>query len=71
VVSNKTPKEIENMKKDICKILSENGLKIIIEENKKIINILDPTLNLNKKTYTLSQTVLLNIFIANPTTYQA
>jgi len=35
-VSNKIPKEIENIKKDVCKIFSENGLKITIEANKKL-----------------------------------
>lgn len=53
-VSNTTPKEIENMKKDVCKIFSENGLRITIKANKKSINFLDTTLNLNNKTlYTI------------------
>ena len=40
------------MKKEFCKIFKENGLKITIEANKKVINFLDVTLNLtNGKFY--------------------
>ena len=46
-----TPKEIERIKKEMCKVFSSNGLKITIEANKKIVNFLDVTLNLNKGTY--------------------
>ena len=46
-----TPKEIERIKKEICKVFSNNGLKITIEANKKIVNFLDVTLNLNKGTH--------------------
>ena len=46
-----TPKEIERIKKEICKVFSNNGLKITIGANKKIVNFLDVTLNLNKGTY--------------------
>jgi len=49
-VSDKTPKEIENIKKDICKIFSENVLKITIEANKKIINFLDTYTKPNSST---------------------
>ena len=46
-ISHLTPKETENCKKAICKIFKQHGLKITIEANKKIINFLDVTLNLN------------------------
>ena len=46
-----TPKEIEGIKKDICKAFRNNGLKITIEANKKIVNFLDVTLNLDKGSY--------------------
>jgi len=42
-VSDKTPREIENIKKDICKIFSENGLKITIKANKKNYQLLRHT----------------------------
>ena len=45
------PKEIEGIKKDICKVFNNNGLKITIEANKKVVNFLDVTLNLNKGSY--------------------
>ena len=41
---NKTPKEIEKIKKELCKIFRENDLKITIEANKTIVNFLDVTL---------------------------
>ena len=43
---NKTPKEIEKIKKELCKIFRENDLKITIEANKTIVNFLDVTLDL-------------------------
>ena len=43
---NKTPQEIERIKKELCKIFRENGLKIAIEANKTIVNFLDVTLDL-------------------------
>ena len=42
-----TPRQIENMKKDICKTFQENNLRITIEANKKVVNFLDVTLDLN------------------------
>lgn len=38
---------VETAKKKICAVFSEKGLKITIEANKKVINYLDVTLNLN------------------------
>lgn len=43
---NKTPQEFEKIKKELCKIFRENGLKITIEANKSIVNFLDVTLDL-------------------------
>ena len=43
---NKTPKEIEKIKKELCKIFRENDLKITIEANKTIVNFLAVTLDL-------------------------
>ena len=42
-----TPREAEKMKKDICKIFHDNDLRVTIEVNKKVVNFLDVTLNLN------------------------
>ena len=46
-----TSEEIEGIKKDICKVFRNSGLKITIEANKKIVNFLDVTLNLDKGSY--------------------
>ncbi|XP_068724193.1 uncharacterized protein [Montipora capricornis] len=43
---NKTPQEIEKIKKELCKLFRENDLKITIEANKTIVNFLDVTLDL-------------------------
>ena len=42
---NKTPEEIEKIKKELCKMFRENDLKTI-EANKTIVNFLDVTLDL-------------------------
>ena len=42
-----TPREVENIKKSLCFIFQTYGLKITIEANKKVVNFLDVTLNLN------------------------
>ena len=47
---NKTPREIENIKKYICQTLNEYNLKLTIEANKKTVNFLDVTLDLNSST---------------------
>ena len=41
------PRLIERIKQQICQLLVDNGLKITIEANKKVINYLDVTLDLN------------------------
>ena len=43
---NKSPQEIERIKKDICKIFCDNDLKITVEENLSQVNFLDVTLDL-------------------------
>ena len=48
---DKPPREIENIKKGICKVFSNNNLKITIEANKKCVNYLDITLDLRSSTY--------------------
>ena len=45
-VFNKPPREIENTKKEICRIFYEHGLRITIEANKTITHFLDVTLKL-------------------------
>ena len=49
--TNTPPRQVELIKKDLCTIFSEHGLKITIEANKKIVNFLDVTLNLSNGTY--------------------
>ena len=50
---NKSPREIENIVKHICKIFDDHGLKLIIEASKKCVNYLDITLDLRSGTYIL------------------
>ena len=51
VALNKTPGEIENIKKYISQRFKEHNLKLTIEANKKTVNFLDVTLDLNSSTY--------------------
>ena len=44
-------KEVENAKKKICSIFRNHNLKITIEANKKVVNYLDVTFNLNNSTF--------------------
>ena len=46
-ISNKSPREVELKKKDLCAIFRKHGLKITIEANKKCVDFLDVTLNLS------------------------
>jgi hypothetical protein len=46
-VSSATCRQIEIMKKKICKLFDNNGLKVTIEANAKEVNFLDVTLNLS------------------------
>lgn len=50
-IFNKSPKEIEDIKKDICNTFSKHGLRITIEANKKVVNFLDVTLDLNRSSF--------------------
>ena len=50
-ITNVSPRDSENTKKEICRIFNNNGLRITIEANKQIINLLDVTFNLNQNTY--------------------
>ena len=50
-VLQKTPREVENIKKKMCELFKKHNLKITIEANKKVINYLDITLDLAKNTY--------------------
>ena len=50
-ISNAAPRETENIKKEICRVFNQNGLRITIAANKQIINFLDVTFNLNNSTY--------------------
>ncbi|XP_033096832.1 uncharacterized protein LOC117101076, partial [Anneissia japonica] len=50
-IINATPRQIENTKKDLCAIFNKHGLKITIEANKKIVNFLVITLNLESGKY--------------------
>ena len=47
----KSPRETEQIKKQICKVFAKNGLKITIEANKKSIDFLDVTLDLRSGTF--------------------
>ena len=47
VVLNQTPRQIEKAKKQICQIFANNNLKITVDANKKVVNFLDVTLDLN------------------------
>ncbi len=46
-ISNKSPREVELIKKDLCATFRKYGLKITIEANKKCVDFLDVTLNLS------------------------
>ena len=50
-ITDATPKATENIKKGICRIFKDNGLRITIEANKQTINFLDVTFNLTKNSY--------------------
>ena len=47
-ISDLTQQQTENIKKEICQIFRNLGLKIKIECNKKVVNYLDVTLDLFK-----------------------
>ena len=72
-IINATPRETENIKKEICRIFNNNGLRITIEANKQIINFLGVTFNLNRSTYQPFTKRILhcNTFTARATTRQS
>ena len=47
----KTPKQVEAIKKEMCKIFKRNSLQITIEANKNVVDFLDITLNLKTEIY--------------------
>ena len=49
-ITNATPRETENINKEICRIFNNNGIRITIETNKEIFNLLDVTSNFNRST---------------------
>ena len=50
-VTTRTPKETDRIKKQICNVFKNNNLKITIEANKKVINFLDVTLDMNTEKF--------------------
>ena len=46
-ITQASPRQAEQVKKDLCNIFGKHGLKITIEANKKVVNFLDVTLNLS------------------------
>ena len=50
-ISNAATRDADNIKKEICCVFNQNGLRITIEANKQVINFLDVTFNLNNSTY--------------------
>lgn len=50
-VFDKPPRDIECIKKDLCTTFNKYDLKITIEANKKIVDFLDVTLDLDNNTY--------------------
>ena len=59
-------RDTENIKKEICRIFNNNGLRITIEANKQIINFLDVTFN-----HLQSRILHYNTFTARATTRQS
>ena len=62
-IPNATPRNTQNIKKEICHIFNNNGLRITIEANKQVINFLDVTFNLNRSTYQPFKTSKLEAFL--------
>ena len=48
---NETPRTIESIKKDICKVFNTHNLKLTIVANKKCVNYLDISFDLRSGTY--------------------
>ena len=50
-ICNRTPRQTEIIKKEICKVFSRNNLKITIDANKKSVDFLDTTFDLRTTTH--------------------
>ena len=50
-VTDARPRQIEMMKKKLCRIFKDNGFSITIDANIKSVNFLDLNLNLENETY--------------------
>ena len=50
-ICNRTPRQTEIIKKEICKVFSRNNLKITIDANKKSVDFLDTTFDLGTTTH--------------------
>ena len=50
-VCRKTPRQAERIKKEICKIFTENNLKITVEANQNTTNFLDITMDMQTGEY--------------------
>ena len=48
---NAKPREMERIKKEICKVFRDNGLKITVEANTTKVNFLDVTLDLRSRKF--------------------
>ena len=46
-----TPRQVEKIKKSVCKIFKDNGFTITIEANKTVVDFLDVTFNIATGTY--------------------
>ena len=69
-ISKEPPRKIELIKKDLCPIFKDHGLKITIEANKKTVHFLDVTLDLNSGKYRMLNLIMCpNISIVNLTTH--
>ena len=51
VTCTKSPKQVEAIKKEMCKIFKHNSLRITIEANKNVVDSLDITLDLRTAIY--------------------
>ena len=48
---NIPPRDIEKIKKEVCKVFNDNKLKLTIEANKKCVNFLDITFDFRSGTF--------------------
>ena len=50
-ICTKTPKQVEAIKKEMCKLFKHNSLQITIEANKKVVDFLEITLDMRTAIY--------------------